>query len=240
LKSIGGDKLMTLLVFAGFLLDWIAVAFNWRKIKPIAKVLAMVLLILWTLDNVSWAINPSIMLLLLAQLSGLLGDIFLLLSHRWFLPGLGAFLVGHLFYIALLIINMAFIVDLSSNALIYPAVIAAVLWGFALRIVYSIFKQEHFISHRNGNLLWVLVQLYIWVLSGLMFLTFVRFFLQLGFDRTLWLLPIGGLLFLISDTLLAYDRFVSRINRGQLWVHMTYHLAQFCLAGGFLMIYRQM
>jgi len=230
---------MTLVVFAGFLLDWLAVAFNWRRIKPVAKILAMTLVILWTLNSVSWSINLLILLLLLAQLFGLIGDIFLLLSHRWFLPGLGAFLVGHLLYIALLMINMAFIVDLSFNALIYPAVIAAVLWGFTLWIVYSIFKQEHFISHRNGNLLWVLVQLYIWVLSGLMFLTFVRVFIQPGLDLKLWLLPAGGLLFLISDTLLAYDRFVSKINRGQLWVHMTYHLAQFCLAGGFLIIFRQ-
>jgi len=230
---------MTLVVFAGFLLDWLAVAFNWRRIKPVAKILAMTLVILWTLNSVSWSINLLILLLLLAQLFGLIGDIFLLLSHRWFLPGLGAFMVGHLLYIALLMINMAFIVDLSFNALIYPAVIAAVLWGFTLWIVYSIFKQEHFISHRNGNLLWVLVQLYIWVLSGLMFLTFVRVFIQPGLDLKLWLLPAGGLLFLISDTLLAYDRFVSKINRGQLWVHMTYHLAQFCLAGGFLIIFRQ-
>lgn len=230
---------MTLVVFAGFLLDWLAVAFNWRKIKPIAKILAMTLVILWTLDNVSWSINLLILLLLLAQLFGLFGDILLLLSSRWFLPGLGAFLVGHLFYITLIVINLAFVLDLSFNTLIYPAVIAAVLWGFTLWIVYSIFKQEHFTSHHNGKVLWVLVQLYIWILSGLMFLTFVHFFLQPGFDQKLWLLPVGGVLFLISDTLLAYDRFVSRIDRGQLWVHMTYHLAQFCLAWGFLLIFKQ-
>ncbi|MDT8381808.1 MAG: lysoplasmalogenase [Brevefilum sp.] len=230
---------MTLLVFVGFLFDWLAVALNWRKIKPIAKILALTLVILWTMDKVSWSINLLILLLLLAQLFGLVGDIFLLLSKRWFLPGLGAFLVGHLFYIALLMIDLAFVVNLSINELFFPAVIAAVLWGFTLWIVYGIFKQEHFISHRHGKVLWVLVELYIWVLSGLMFLTFVRFFLQPGFEQTLWLLPAGGLLFLISDTLLAYDRFVSRINRGQLWVHMTYHLAQFCLAWGFLVIFRQ-
>jgi len=230
---------MTHLVFAGFILDWLAVAFDWRKIKPIAKILAMTLVILWTQENISWTFNLLILLLLLAQLFGLIGDILLLLSHRWFLLGLGAFLVGHIFYIGLLIINLVFVVYLSYNALIYPVVIAAVLWGFALWIVYSIFKQEHFISHRHGRVLWVLVELYIWILSGLMFLTFVRFLLQPGLDRTLWLLPAGGVLFLISDTLLAYDRFVSKINRGQLWVHMTYHLAQFCLAGGFL-IFRQM
>ena len=89
---------MTLLVIAGFLFDWMAVIFNWRKIKPIAKILAMTLVILWTLDNVSWTINLFILLLLLAQLFGLFGDIFLLLSHRWFLTGLGAFLIGHFFY----------------------------------------------------------------------------------------------------------------------------------------------
>jgi len=232
---------MTLAVFAGFLFDWMAVALNWQKIKPIPKITAMILVILWTLTNVSWTVNELILLLLLAQLSGLAGDILLLLSHRWFLYGLGAFLVGHFFYIVLIIINLTSIIglDFTLPSTRLSIVLAAVLWGIALWIVYSIFKQEYFIKHQNGKLFWVLVQLYIWVISGLMFLTFLRFFIQPELTPELWLLPMGGVLFLISDTLLAYDRFVSRVNRGQLWVHVSYHLAQICLAGGFLLLFKQ-
>lgn len=232
---------MTLAVFAGFLFDWLAVAFNWQKVKPIAKITAMILVILWTLTNASWTVNELILLLLLAQLSGLVGDIFLLLSHRWFLYGLSAFLVGHLFYIVLIIINLISSIglDFSLPSTRLSIVGAAVLWGIALWIVYSIFKRDHFIKHRNGKLFWVLVKLYIWVLSGLMFLTFLRVFIQPGLTQKLWLLPMGGVLFFISDTLLAYDRFVSKVNRGQLWVHVSYHLGQISLAGGFLLLFKQ-
>ena len=46
-----------------------------------------------------------------------------------------------------------------------------------------------------------------------------------GADGRDQLLAIGGLAFLVSDTLLALDKFVRRINRATLLVHATYHVA---------------
>jgi uncharacterized membrane protein YhhN len=37
---------------------------------------------------------------------------------------------------------------------------------------------------------------------------------------------VGAVLFLVSDTVLALNRFVRPVPRGQLVVHVTYHLAQ--------------
>ena len=47
-------------------------------------------------------------------------------------------------------------------------------------------------------------------------------------------LPAGALLFFISDSLLAYDRFTRKTPAIRLWVMVTYHLAQFGLAAGFI------
>jgi len=49
---------------------------------------------------------------------------------------------------------------------------------------------------------------------------------------------LGGLLFLVSDGLLAYNRFARRIKFGQLWVRITYHLGQFGLAIKFVILIR--
>ena len=168
--------MLTIAVLFGFLLDWLAVALDWRKIKPFSKVLAMLLVILWTLTKTSWGFNHFVWVLLLAQLFGLAGDIFLLFSERWFLSGLGAFLVGHLFYIGLIGLSLTPYPggEISTKPLLIPLIIAGLLWAGVLWMIYRIFKREYFFKHHNGKLLWSLVQVYIWILSGLMIFTFFR------------------------------------------------------------------
>jgi len=97
---------LTCLVFLGFLLDWSAIAFNWKTIKIFSKSLAMVFVILWTLVMAGWQLSSLIWILFAGQIFGLIGDLFLQLSRRWFLPGLGAFMVGHICYLVLFIIKL--------------------------------------------------------------------------------------------------------------------------------------
>jgi uncharacterized membrane protein YhhN len=46
------------------------------------------------------------------------------------------------------------------------------------------------------------------------------------------LAAIGGALFYISDVTLTYDRFTRKLKHGQSYVHLTYHLGQFCIISG--------
>ncbi len=64
----------TFLVLVGFLLDWLAIACKWKKLKPFTKLLAMVLLIGWTLIVSGWKVDLVVGFLLLAQIFGLFGD----------------------------------------------------------------------------------------------------------------------------------------------------------------------
>jgi uncharacterized membrane protein YhhN len=229
---------MVVAVLGSFLLDWTAVAFGWQKIKPLAKTLAMITLIVWTLIVVDWSPDLLIIFLVLAQMFGLTGDILLLFPERGFFAGLGAFLVGHLLYAYLIFFDI-FIssnLDLSLSELLIPILITFVFWAAILIVVYRIFKRDHFLQHRKGRLLWNPVQIYSWILSGLTALTVFRVIIQPNPPVQLGYLPLGGVLFLLSDIILAYDRFERPISRGQLWVHMTYHLGQFFLAAGFLQI----
>ena len=45
----------------------------------------------------------------------------------------------------------------------------------------------------------------------------------------------GGFLFFISDTMLAYDRFVRSFPHARFWVRITYHTGQLGLAAGALL-----
>jgi len=221
-----------LVVLAGFLLDWCAVYSGWKRIKPLTKVLAMLLLICFMLNQVGWQINDTaIFLLLFAQGFGLAGDIFLLFPPKWFLWGLGSFFVGHLFYLTLFIQKILESIQNVKFSFIMVIGIIAVLgaWTAILVGFYRVLNQ-----HRDQKKLWIAIQVYGWMLSGMTVFAFLLILLLPGFETVYLFLPTGALLFMVSDCLLAYNRFVKPIPRGQLWVRISYHLAQFLLAVGFL------
>ena len=228
---------ITLLVFAGFLLDWSAIAFRRKTIKVFSKPLAMILVILWTLVAAGWQLTLVIFILLLGQVFGLIGDILLQLPKRWFMFGLGAFLVGHICYLILLIVQIIgpFRIGVYSQRWVLWVILCLVLWIGILAGFYRVFspisKRE---SHKSQ--LWIAIQIYAGVLSLIVALSFLLLFLFPTDPPLLWLLPAGSILFAISDALLSYNEFIKPIHHGQFWVRTTYHLAQFCLAGGFLSV----
>lgn len=199
----------------------------------------MLMVILWTAVNVNWQPEFPMILLLIAQSFGLTGDIFLLFSDAWFLRGLGAFLLGHLVYMSLIFVDLFSLssLDFTPTSILIAIISTGIIWGSVLWFIYRIFDKEYFFRRRRGYLFWNIVQVYIWVLSGLMALTIFRFIIGPDWTITSAMLPVGGLLFLLSDLILAYNRFVKKVPFAQLWEHVTYHLAQFSLAVGFLSIF---
>ena len=228
---------MTWLVVLGFLLDWAAIFFQWKNIKIFSKPLVMIMIILWTVNTASWRLDPLTWILLSGQLFGLIGDIFLQLPRKWFLPGLGAFLLGHICYLILLALNL---IEIFESGKQDP------YWGWWVMLglliflgLMSIFNQSFspISSRRTAKpFLWMAIRIYAGVLSLIVVMAFL--FTSLISFRTfeLWLLPVGAVLFLISDFLLAYRKFIRAFQHAQLIVRITYHLAQFCLAYGFLTI----
>jgi len=231
---------LSLVVLAGFLLDWVAILFHWEKIKPTTKILAMLLLILWTFSAAGWQADLLVVLLLCAQAFGLVGDVLLLLDESWFLWGLGAFLAGHLFYVSVITLKFNQIMDVARNmpGFSWWVVLCVLGWAAVLITFYFIIRKLLDNQHLNP-LLWRAIQVYAWILSGMVAFSFLVVSISPGFSRMQMLLPAGSVLFLVSDALLTYNRFIHRIKRGQLWVRITYHLAQFCLAWGFLAIIYQ-
>ena len=222
-------------VGAGFLLDWAAIAFKWRRIKPFTKPLAMFLVIVWTAIKGGQENFFLLGLLLAAQALGLLGDILLLFPKKAFSAGLAAFLAGHFFYLVLLITGLPAVFgegEFSLGAFKW-LLLGLVSWPGIMALVYRLFRslpEKEDLSHG----LWIGIQAYSWVLSAMVIMALIVALQSGGSFLERFSLPLGALLFLISDSMLTYDRFVKSINRAQLWVRITYHLAQFSLAWGFL------
>jgi len=194
------------------LADWASVARRRPDLESVAKpaVLVVLVLLAWLLraDSVDYGTQ-----LLVGLVLCLVGDVVLLgRSDRAFLGGLIAFLLAHVAYIA------AFR-RIPGEAPIWWGVVAIAVVVVAV-IVTQILPIVR-VSGRDGIPLLV----YALVVGGMAALAWAIGLVVVG---------IGATLFLASDALIAFDRFVRPVAWGQLVVHITYHLGQLLIVLGML------
>lgn len=140
------------------------------------------------------------------------GDIALALGEgQYFVIGLGLFLIGHLVYIVL------FSRDLKLRKSRIP--IAAVLVAFAIAVAVVL------TPHLKDMMIPVYVYVVVITLMGI----FAAF---RGTASKLVLY--GAVSFIISDAILAFNRFMVAVPGADYYVMVTYYLAQFLIVLGFL------
>lgn len=193
-------------------LDLVAVQRGWRAVERWAKPGTMVLLIAVALV-LPGLTGPLRTWVLAALVLCTLGDVLLLGdSEARFLGGLGAFLLGHLAYV------VAFVVAGLARPL-YAVIGAVVLVGALVagrRILPSAWRA-------GGAALGIPVAVYMATI-GAMAMT--------GWATGRLLVGLGASLFVVSDTILALDRFVERLAWARVAVMATYFAAQFLLVAG--------
>jgi uncharacterized membrane protein YhhN len=220
--------LIAALIFAP--LEWF---FEYKKNKLgiyLTKPTVMLLLLAWI-----WTDGDVPTLMLGIDTSGILwfifglvfclgGDIFLMLSERFFLPGLISFLLGHIFYI------------IGFNHAIPPAGIAVAALIIAVFLImfsgWVYVKLARGMQQTGKTRMRIPVLIYTIVIALMLYSAVMSLF-----DETWSLLPaaivsVGALLFLISDIMNAWVRFVGPIKNHRLWIMSTYHLAQIGIAFG--------
>lgn len=153
-------------------------------------------------------------LLLAALLASLAGDVFLMLEGL-FIPGLVSFLLAHLAYIALLRRGVRWFAH--RGALLATVAIGAAMYAWLWR----------------GGLpadLRIPVAVYVLVIALMAAQALGRAAeLQTQASRTV---ALGACIFMLSDSVLAVDRFVQPVPLALLWVLATYYAAQFCIVHG--------
>jgi uncharacterized membrane protein YhhN len=195
--------------------DWVAVQLRLFRVEYVLKPATIVLLAIAVAasdlgDPKPWVIG--------ALAFGLIGDVGLMLSSGRtdppFLAGLGAFLIGHIWYVVAFAVSGLRGLHLLAGLLVVAGV-AGLLLPRVLRGA----------ARSAGPGFATLVGGYAAVLSTMTVLA-----VGTGFVET----AVGGVLFLVSDTLIAHDRFVARVPHGPLLVIVTYHLAQFLIVIGLI------
>lgn len=208
------------------LMDWTALVRRNMRLMAFTKAGVMLALIAWFSLAGGW--RGPLFAFGLALVFSLLGDVFLL-SNRLFIPGLLAFLAAH----------AAYIVALSAESVLVGSpllLLVAVPAGLAAVWVYRIVRQGLERSPKSAALkLPVLVySLALTVMAVMALITPLR---EGWISSAALLVAVGGVLFFISDSILAINRFTRPVHNGQLLIHITYHLAQFALAAGAVINY---
>ncbi|MBQ4855985.1 lysoplasmalogenase [Rhodanobacter sp. B2A1Ga4] len=191
---------------------------GWRWLhwcgKPLATVLIFVL---------AWRARPAqssrYRRWILAGIAcSLLGDVFLMMPGDLFVPGLLAFLCGHLCFIAAFLGDSRFAARpwLLLVTLGYGAVNLYLLWdaiGAPLRVP-------------------VIVYVLVLASMGGQALVRARMFARRGDAQApaARLAALGALTFMLSDSLLAWDRFRGPLPLASLWVLSAYYLALWWIA----------
>ncbi len=190
--------------------DWVGVGERWKAVEYLAKPLTMVALV-----GAALAIHPENAdvrpWIVVALVLSLVGDVFLMMEQDLFVAGLGSFLLAHLAYI------VAFRTEGgSAGALAISAavvVIAAAVVG--QRVVAGVRSTEPAFT--------VPVVAYIAAIAAMVACALATGNVLFG---------VGAVLFMTSDSLIAWNRFVQKLSWAPVAIIVTYHLAQVLLVTG--------
>ena len=202
-------------------LDWASTWKGWKIRLYIAKPATLLFLIIWAFQISQL---QGIMLWFGIGLGfSLIGDIALLLNPRFFMVGLGAFLLAHAGYL------IGF--NQQAAPLNAGVMMVAIMVGLIASVVLRLIRPGIMRVPRGKRFLTAVV-LYGTTLTLMLLSALITHFRPEWQPLHAMMAAGGAALFFTSDSILAYDRFVRKLKHGQSYVHLTYHVGQACLIIG--------
>lgn len=211
------------LAFLLAILDWIAVARAWKKLEYFAKPATMVALLAFVIQN--GGLSGGMMWFTLGLAFSLAGDIFLMLPKEQFIAGLISFLLAHVAYI----IGLSPRLPPGLPSLLIAlglAVLVALTAGQIYRRIAAGLRASGKLSLRGPVLIYSIV------ISVMLFSAMLTLLSGNWFSTHAIAVCAGAALFFLSDTILAWNKFVSPMRYGRLMNMATYHLGQLLIALG--------
>ncbi|MBT3391827.1 MAG: lysoplasmalogenase [Chloroflexi bacterium] len=212
------------------IVNWIAATKKWKWLVYLTKpaVILAIMAYVWRLRPYLIASDGRFNWLIGALLFSLVGDILLMLPGNFFTPGLVAFLLGHVAYI----ISFAAVSTFTLNA---PLIIVVSMVSVTANQIYRQITRA--LEHRGNQKLKIPVLIYTSTISVMLIMA-LNTLTSNSFETYRALFASGGaLLFSLSDTWLAWDRFVEPLPWRNFRVMATYHVGQAFLCLGFLMTF---
>lgn len=170
------------------------------------KIIPMILILIYALQLLPQKKSRTHLLIIVGLIFCIIGDA----TIHWFLTGLTTFLIGHLFYIAGFFTQWTF--SKIRLAMIVP--IAGVAFFIGSRLVEALSEEG------STGLVFPIIA-YILIISLMAFSAIMT--------GNRWAIA-GSLLFVISDTILAWNMFVAPLPSSSVLVMLPYYGGQFLIA----------
>jgi len=209
-------------VYIGFSIFYLVItAFNQEEIARILKPFLLPILVFAVTSSTHFGTKKT---LITALTFSWIGDVILLFADKgeiYFILGLVAFLVSHVFYIVLF--SKQTISKTISNKLSFGAGIGLILLYF--------FGMITTLGPKLGSLT-IPVVIYAVVISTMLFYALKGSFQwnTIPYQSVL----IGAIFFISSDSILAFNKFDQPIPYASFLIMITYLAAQFCIVWGIL------
>ena len=197
--------------------------YDWKITGYITKPATLLALMAWSLVVSSW--RGEMIWFGLALTFSLIGDVFLMFSERYFMPGLVAFLIAHLAY--LVGFNLHPVPMQAMNAL--PGFLIGVTAYFVMRSILNGIRQ-----HPQDKALRLPVIIYASIISLMLLSALLCLLNPFWKTSAAGLVTVGALFFFSSDTILAHNKFVRPMAHGSFWINCTYHIGQILIIAGAL------
>lgn len=214
-------RLLIFLFAASLAINIIGGLFNKQWIEYISKPLIIIILVVYFLIQTSNT-KPALKKWILAALFfSWAGDVLLMFQQNeslFFLLGLSAFLIAHIFYIVFFH-QVRIKEKLKSN------------WLFLLIVVVYYAGLVSFLSPNLDDMK-LPVRIYGLVISFMFMLAMHMLYIK--YKKAGLLMMAGALLFVISDSVLAINKFYQSFEFAGVVILLTYGIAQFFIAEGAL------
>lgn len=151
------------------------------------------------------------------------GDVCLMfqeLDELWFLLGLGAFLLAHIMYA--IAATRTYLISHEIALLKSRGWVLVAVCGYS----YYFF---HLLRDHLGSMIGPVI-VYTLAISAMLLLVLNRYG-KVG-PRSFWFMASGAVLFVASDSILAWNKFVNHVPHSHLLIMGTYGLAQWGIAMG--------
>lgn len=200
--------------------NWYAVAFKKKWLEYITKPSTLIALVFWFVWTTGF--HQLTVWFILGLLLSLAGDIFLMLPGEQFIAGLLSFLLAHVSYsIGFLALQPA----INLTAIVLAIVIAITAVQITRRAIGGL-------NTSGATQLKIPILVYSTVISFMLFTALATLIHPAWKAAPALLVSAGALLFYISDSFLAWNKFVTPLKFAGIMIMITYHLGQIGIALG--------
>jgi len=202
-------RIFTILFFIVVLLDLIAIAFHYPVLEAVVKPMLMILL----MGVYAFSSEKRNNWYLLALAFSFLGDVLLMDKENMFLFGIASFLMTQLIYIKL-------ILKRTGKSELKQKIIAIIPFLIYIIVLLSVLKE---------NLGKYLIPVIVYGIAISVFgMVSLHFYLQKR-NKVSVLMLTGAVLFILSDSMIALNKFYESHELYPVAIMLTYTLAQYLI-----------